>query len=547
MQSHAWRVPTAAAFTALMLASAPAAALAAEPVSAVPADGADLMSVSVDGDRLSVRFRDAGQAASDATGTDPAAISLGPEGGLTAAVPNDPAYAFLGEPGRPVWSLSAGGSRFPALDLTDVRPQSVAGGKVQLRLVAAEGPGDFAMYTVDRWGRPTVLIDSDARTSTQLPAGRRLGGLAWTFGAAGDYRLTFAASATTGGEKLTRTTTYAVDVPAMAAAPAQATPQKPPAAPAQATPQKPPAAPAQATAQRPAVAPAQATAQRPAVAPAQAAAQTPAAVQQEAAKTAKAQTKVIDDGHVDMGPQLSGSAMTIRIKDDTTSPPVWRELSGVVLKASDKAKIPVPAGTGYAFLGKAGDDVWLLPQTQQSGIVWPGWNTQHESVISGLRGNVTWSLKGVSGPGAFKLFLTSSFGTPDVLFDSAKALPQQLSIPLNTHAHGNWAFTKAGLYRLAVQMSATTRAGKTVTDTKTLTIAVGDSTSTETEAGAPGTPATTGPAAASGASSTPDSAGGALARTGANIVIVAGGGLLLVLAGFVALRLGRRRTPMRES
>jgi putative ABC transporter-associated repeat protein len=139
----------------------------------------------------------------------------------------------------------------------------------------------------------------------------------------------------------------------------------------------------------------------------------------------------------------------------------------------DKAKIKVPSGSDYTFLGPAGSDVWLLPQAQQSGIVWPGWNTQDPSVVNGTNGNVTWRLTSVNGPGEYKLFLTGSFGKPEVLFDSAKSLPQQMAIPPNTHAHGNWAFTKPGVYRLGVQMTATTKAGRSVTDTRTLNVAVG--------------------------------------------------------------------------
>jgi putative ABC transporter-associated repeat protein len=214
---------------------------------------------------------------------------------------------------------------------------------------------------------------------------------------------------------------------------------------------------------------------------------------------------------------------------------VWRDLSDVVLKASDKAKIKVPSGAGYAFLGKAGEPVWLLPQTEQDGIVWPGWNTQHESVVKGARGNVTWRLTGVTGPGQFKLFLTGSFGTPDILFDSAKAMPQQLSIPPNTHAHGNWAFTKPGLYRLAVAMSGTTTAGKAVSDTRTLTIAVGDATDPGPGfGGGAGTGSTAGGGAAAGDSR--------LARTGADVISIAGTGGALLAAGLGLFVAARRRT-----
>jgi surface-anchored protein/LPXTG-motif cell wall-anchored protein len=461
-------------------------------------DGADLMSFAADGGDLAVTFREAGAR----SGVDPAAVRLGPGGGVAGVVPSDPAFAFLGRPGTPVWSVTAGGAHFPALDATRARTA------VTLRLASVDGPGSFAAYTLSRWGRPTVLLDSDGRTSTRLPAGRRLENLAWTFDRPGGYRLTFEAGAGPARD----TAVYRVDVPAIS-----------PAAPRAALPA--PQPPSRATAQR--LAAPQAQAQTRSTAP---------------EPERKAERKVIADGHVDMGPNLQGSTWTVRLKDDTTSPPVWRELSDVVLKVSDRAKIKVPAGAGYTFLGTAGDTVWLLPQSEQDGIVWPGWNTQHESVVKGTRGTITWRLNGVTGPGQFKLFRTGSFGTPEVLFDSAKSMPQQLTIPANTHAHGNWAFTRPGLYRLAVQMNGTTTAGKAVSDTRTLTLAVGDGTDP-----APGFTdgAGTGSNAGTGAAADADTAGGAgrgkLAKTGADVISVVGAGGALLVAGLGLLAAARRR------
>jgi surface-anchored protein/LPXTG-motif cell wall-anchored protein len=495
--------------------------MAPAPAKAAPApadaDGADLIAIIANNGALSLGFR----AAQQSTTARPQDIRLGPSGGLSARVPDDPAFAFLGLPGTPVWSVSAGGPRFPAFDTTGVRPGAVRGDAVTLELASVDGPGSFAAYTLSRWGRPTVLLDRNGVSSTRLPAGRRVGGLAWTFGAAGDYRLTFTVKAAVDSGPISARATYLVRVPPIDAATA-----------APAVPQ---------TRRQP----------QPQVssAPVTAAAQTPfaRAPVAKAAETTSSERTVISQGHVDMGPQLDGDAWTVRIKDDSTTPATWRELSQVVLRVRDKAKITVPAGTGYAFLGTAGATVWLLPQSQQSGIVWPGWNTQHESVVKGTRGNVTWRLKGVTGPGRFTLFLTGSFGTPKVLFDSAKPLPQQQNIPPNTHAHGNWAFTKAGLYKLAVEMSATTTAGKSVTDTKTLAIAVGDATDT-----APGFGSGTGNAAGAGGDTTSVSGadpgsgadaapGGDLAKTGTNLIPVAVLGVILLTAGAVLLVITRRK------
>ncbi|GAA1643895.1 TIGR03773 family transporter-associated surface protein [Actinoplanes couchii] len=458
------------------------------PASAAPqADGSDLVALTVESGELRMSFRS--ESGSD---TDPRSLAFTASGSPAGTIPDDPEFAFLGKAGAPVWSLQEG-SPFSTFDTT-----AISKGEVTLELASVEGPGSFAAYTLSEWGRPTLLFDSDGPRSTNLPAGQRLGGVVWMFDAVGEYRVTL--RATSG--KLTDEAVYSISVQTKA----QATPQ-------QAAPQK---------------------------------AAVPKAGAVAAASTAAAGQKVISDGHVDMGPNLSGGTMTIRLKDDTTTPPTWRELSAVTLKVTSKAQIDVPAGAGYAFLGKAGDKVYLLPQSQQSGIVWPGWNTQHESVVSGTKGNVTWRLKQVTGPGAFKLFLTGSFGTPEVIFDSANSLPQQLSIAPNTHAHGNWAFTKAGIYRLAVEMTATTTAGKSVSDTKALTFAVGDSTDTGSSADKGGNTGTDKGGNDAGNKDTSgndkaNSGGGGLAKTGTDVMSIAVGGVLLLGVGTAVVVLSRRR------
>ncbi|MGA4687237.1 TIGR03773 family transporter-associated surface protein [Micromonospora sp. AB353] len=507
----------AASLAAVVLALAPAATPASAEPAAVTSAGADLVSVGLDGDAMSLRFRRDARAA----GHDPAEVVLGPDGGLAGRVPDGPAFAFLGRAGHPVWALSAGDTGFPALDTTGVRPGAVADDRVTLALRSVDGPGTFTAYTLSGLGAATPLFGNGPGVpdSTRLPAGTRTGGVVWAFDATGDYRLTLTVSAVLrSGGTARAEATYRVKVPTIAPAGQSAPAPLEPAAGALAAPK------AAAAVPKPAAA-----APKPAAAP-------------RAASAPATGRQVISDGHVDMGPQLNGDSWTIRIKDDRSSPPVWRETADVVLHAKDKARITVPAGAD--FLGKQGDTVWLLPQTQQAGLVWPGWNTQHESVVSGVKGNVTWTLKGVDGPGRFALFLTGSFGSENVLFDSTKPFPQKLDIPLNTHTHGNWAFGKPGLYRLAVQMSGTTTAGRAVSATKTLTIAVGDSTD-------PNTGFASGAGTGSGGGGNGDGGadpgdGGPLPRTGAGWVLPAVAvGVLLVAIGALLMLLARRRAALR--
>lgn len=252
---------------------------------------------------------------------------------------------------------------------------------------------------------------------------------------------------------------------------------------------------------------------------------------------------VISEGHVDMGPRIIDGVWRIQLKDDTTVPAVWRDLADVVLHAVEASRSKVPAGSQFEFLGPAGSDLWLLPQAQQQGIVWPGWNTQDPSVTSVATGPVTWRLLAVDGPGSFALFLTGSFGAPEVIFDSDVALPQQHPVALGTHVHGNWAFTRAGTYRLEVEMSAPTASGR-VTDTRTLTFAVGaadpgqgsvTTTTTSAQGGASQEVTTSRGASGGGPGAT-----GSMADTGAGLVVpmvVVGLGLV----GIGTALLGARR------
>jgi len=67
-----------------------------------------------------------------------------------------------------------------------------------------------------------------------------------------------------------------------------------------------------------------------------------------------------------------------------------------------------------------------------------------------------------------------------VLWSSTKSEPQKLWVEKNTHTHANWVFTAPGEYLLKVTASAELSDGSTVSDTRYLKFAVGDSASADT-------------------------------------------------------------------
>jgi surface-anchored protein len=171
----------------------------------------------------------------------------------------------------------------------------------------------------------------------------------------------------------------------------------------------------------------------------------------------------ISQGHVDaLDVDWTGSALTLDLRDSTVTPAVDRNPADVVLNAVAASKTTVPSNSAYAFLGTPGSPVWILPQTQVSTIVWPGFNT--EGVPSGaLQGNsVTVRLVSATGPADVSVYTTSSLGSPTVWFDSGNGLPDTRAFAINTHAHANWAFEAAGTYTLVFEATGTTTAGAAI-------------------------------------------------------------------------------------
>ncbi|TDC12817.1 cell wall protein, partial [Kribbella albertanoniae] len=156
----------------------------------------------------------------------------------------------------------------------------------------------------------------------------------------------------------------------------------------------------------------------------------------------------LSNGHADYAVRLVAGALQSRIKDGTKSgTPVWRDPDDVTIQLTSAAGTTSPGGA-FGFLGPKGTPVWQIPQTQKEGVIWLGWNTE-ELKAGQVPGNaVTWRLDKVTGPGRVSVFEFNSFGQPQIIFNSADGLPDTYNIPIGTHAHGNWSFTKPGTYNL---------------------------------------------------------------------------------------------------
>ena len=222
----------------------------------------------------------------------------------------------------------------------------------------------------------------------------------------------------------------------------------------------------------------------------------------------------ISVGHVDLGPRLIDGQWRAGLRHDAETGAVWRDPNQTVLRVNDAAIMTAPDSDDYPFLADvAGKPVYVVPQTQNPGVVWLGWNTQDPAVTATIDRGLTMRVGPVSGPGRAWLFLQSgTFGKPLLLADSGAA-PGDVWIDSGTHVHANWAFSAPGTYTATVTFLGTTTAGEAVSASTTLRFAVGDAASAS-EALAMAAPAAASADGAS-ASSSASSSGAAPAASGA--------------------------------
>jgi surface-anchored protein len=196
------------------------------------------------------------------------------------------------------------------------------------------------------------------------------------------------------------------------------------------------------------------------------------------------QEAVIEDGHVDIGPRFIDGQWTLMIHDDRegsgTGESVWRNLDRTVLKVNDAALETVPDDPEYSFIpSDPGEDVFVVPQTQNPEVVWLGWNTQDPETMASVDRGVTLRMTGVEGPGELVAYLQSGdFAQPDVLWNSQRE-PSPVWVDVNTHSHANWVFTEPGVYLIQVEVAADLVDGTSVRDVRELRVAIGSATPTE--------------------------------------------------------------------
>lgn len=151
-------------------------------------------------------------------------------------------------------------------------------------------------------------------------------------------------------------------------------------------------------------------------------------------------------------------------------------LAFVVPDAAKQATGDLPAQYDFLQRASGNGDIWYLPQTQDSRLLWAGASTEALVRASeNLRGSqATLELVGFRGPGQVMLWqdgvegdIVPLLGSPDSGF------PRSHTMQIPQHEHMNWAFTRPGRYALTMQASVTVD-GQLLTDTQEYIFIVGE-------------------------------------------------------------------------
>lgn len=188
------RVALVAGVTTLSMAIAPAAQAA--PLVVLDKGHVDVVDVAYEDGGLHLHIHD--ETVDPGVERDPADVLLRVLAPAKTTVPADPAFAFLGTPGSPVWILPQVENPdllFAGLSTEELETGVLAGDQVTLKLCAVYGPGKVSVFTTDAFGNPTVLLNSrdGLPDTTALPVGGHQHAN-WSFSAAGTYRLVLSAT-----------------------------------------------------------------------------------------------------------------------------------------------------------------------------------------------------------------------------------------------------------------------------------------------------------------------------------------------------------------
>lgn len=183
-------------------------------------------------------------------------------------------------------------------------------------------------------------------------------------------------------------------------------------------------------------------------------------------KISKAQA-TISDGHVDVR-VTDQNGLAMALGDDSGT-----EEKRTLIRPLDKVTLAVPkqalvtrrghvfASKDFDFLGKKGTQLYVLPQNQRNGLVWPGFSTESVDYSKYPKG-IDIQVRPAKAPkgGAWWAFTQDLNGLGTIMAASDRT--STISTTGRIHSHLVWAFSKPGHYLLQVRAvdRATERATK---------------------------------------------------------------------------------------
>lgn len=143
-----------------------------------------------------------------------------------------------------------------------------------------------------------------------------------------------------------------------------------------------------------------------------------------------------------------------------------------VLRALDNSSLPgTPVVPVAEEASTRGATVIPLVENLALDTVWLGLRSvsgnSASSAATTSGGEVQLAVTDVQGPGDAAAYVTGTFGTPEIFFNSADGFDasrgyegDSTTLPVDAHTHMSWAFNKPGVYRIRFEASATTAAGE---------------------------------------------------------------------------------------
>ena len=168
---------------------------------------------------------------------------------------------------------------------------------------------------------------------------------------------------------------------------------------------------------------------------------------------ASAQT-FLSSGHADIGIAYDAGSFDLHVHAEDPSPDgtEFSPPSGAVLVVGSAAQTTTPGV--LSALAPEGSSLWILPKTENPSLLFLGFGTE-ELTVADWTGNLTLSLRSVSGPGNFGIYDVGTFGGIEIKMNSADGVTagDALSLVPGSHGHFNLTFTAPGDYTIGLEAS----------------------------------------------------------------------------------------------